>query len=104
MRSPKIIKVPTLDWKGNLQFDGNGLVVTEDQYAIFNQEVHRAGYISNLAFGYIGAASGLTIEDTLEIAEKVSLFTKDRSDNKDDLDAIKDGYRSFKDRFLIKRR
>lgn len=83
--------------------DEPGRYETIDQFALFNGEIHRAGYISNYVFGQsAAAAAGIPKEIATTIAHAIAIkdgIQKGRIvlDNPDDQRAIRDGWDNWAD-------
>lgn len=81
----------------NILFHPDGTAQTVDQYALYQGNIVRAGYLSNYAYGYLSAAGRLSLEESLFDAWFIgdSGYNLSEDNNKKDNDAIKDGYNSY---------
>ena len=86
------------DSNGDIQYK-DGFVKTTDEFAIYNNKLVKAGYLSNYAYGYASAAGGLEKNEALTMAWLAgSKGEKPFSDlNEHDNNAIGNGYKKYWD-------
>ncbi len=75
--------------------DSNGVVLTIDEFAKFNEEVVKAGYISNYAYGYAVAAAKIPLHIAVGAAHGISLLKGLKLDNPEDIKAMVTGYLDY---------
>ncbi len=78
-----------------VQYDADGKIITVDQYAIFGDKVHRAGYISNYVLGYTAASASVSESFIINIARAKALLGGKDGDNPKDIEAIKVGWKAY---------
>ena len=72
-----------------------GRFASDDQYAWYNGEAHRAGWFSNYILGYTTAAARVPSSVSILGAEIFSLLKNQRLDNPKDIEAIEQGYYDY---------
>ncbi len=85
-----------------IQKDSNGNIITIDQYALFKNKIRRSGYISNFTYGYASASAQIDEGAMINVAQAISIWNNGRLDNEEDLEAAKEGWREWHQRYRLK--